>query len=294
MNIIFRQYQKQAVDRIYAKAQEFLKKVKEENSEDWKIIFRSPTGSGKTLMMSKIVEKIAFKHDESVSFVWLSKGQLANQSKQSFEKYLGMDCTRDDMQKIVLNNQWFFVDVIDNSVTEYAKTRKKKAREEKINKNWNIPVYEFLPKNYTEKKVEKCIVEPFYSGIYQTENGFIDHYLEQNKDIKWWYQNGEKNEIYFGLPYVDDSGKENTFYPDFIVQYIDGRIGIFDTKQGNTVESRNTELKANALSKYIENENKKDKNLFGGIVVSDNNKKFKLNENVKHNYTYLSDEWLIL
>lgn len=221
-----------------------------------------------------------------------SKSKIKASLYQTFEKYLGMKETRDEMQKIVLHNQWFFIDVIDSSITKYAKTRKKKAREEKINENWNVPVYEFLPKNHTEKKMKKCIVNPFYAGVFKTENGFIDNYLEIDENIEWWYQSGEKNEIYFGILYVDDNGKKNTFYPDFIVQYIDGRIGIFDTKKGNTATSRDTELKANALSKYIEAESK---NLFGGIVVPDDkNKNFKLNENTKNKYSYPDDDWVSL
>lgn len=224
-----------------------------------------------------------------------SKSKIKASIYQTFEKLLGIEETRDQMKKIVLHNQWFFVDVIDNSVAKYAKTRKKKAREEKINENWNIPIYEFLPKNNTEKKVNKSIVKPFYAGNFQTENGFIENYLEKDSKIDWWYQNGEKNEIYFGILYLDDTGKKNTFYPDFIIQYLDGRIGIFDTKKGSTAESRDTELKANALSKYIELENKKGKQLFGGIVVpDDNNTNFKLNENKKHNYSYPNGDWISL
>lgn len=93
-----------------------------------------------------------------------------------------------------------------------------------------------------------------------------------------------------GTPF---SGKKNNFYPDFIVKYKDGRVGIFDTKKGSTTDSEDTKLKANSLSKYIESENKKDKKLFGGIVVPDDkNKNFKLNENKKRNYSYSGGDWV--
>ena len=221
-----------------------------------------------------------------------SKGKIKIALYQALEKYLGLECSKEDMQKIVLNNQWFFIDVIDASVSKYAKTRIKKVRVEKINNSWNVPLQEFSPKNYTEKEVSKSIMKPFYAGPFKTENGFIDNYLEMKKNITWWYQNGEKNEIYFGIPYTDDSGKKNTFYPDFIVQYSDGRIGIFDTKKGSTADSYDTKLKADALSKYIKSENKKGKKLFGGIVVPDDkNKAFKLNENLKSAYTYPDGDW---
>jgi len=224
-----------------------------------------------------------------------SKGKIKIALYQALEKYLGMTSSKEDLQRIILNNTWFFIDLIDASVEKYAKIRIKKDRIEKINENWNVPLQEFLPKNYTEKEVSRCIINPFYTGIFQTENGFIDHYLETHSKIKWWYQNGEKNEVYFAIPYTENSGKKSSFYPDFIVQYKDGRIGIFDTKKGDTATKEDTVLKANALSKYIESEKKNGKNLFGGIVVPDqNNKNFKLNENMKHNYSYPEGNWVSL
>jgi type III restriction enzyme len=224
-----------------------------------------------------------------------SKGKLKIALYQVLEKYLGMACSKEEMQKVILNNKWFFTDLIDSSVEKYAKTRLKKDRVEKIDEKWNVPEKEFLPKNYTEKKVSKCAVFPFFTGPFKTENGFIDHYLETSDKIEWWYQNGDKNEVYFGIPYTDDKSKKNTFYPDFIVKYTDGRIGIFDTKKGSTADSKDTELKANALSKYIVSENKKGKKLFGGIVVpDDNNENFKLNENLKNKYSYPDGDWVSL
>jgi len=58
-----------------------------------------------------------------------------------------------------------------------------------------------------------------------------------------------------------------TFYPDFIVCYKDGKVGIFDTKEGQTASSNSTKLKAEALQRYIKED--KTKKLFGGIVKPD-------------------------
>ena len=79
------------------------------------------------------------------------------------------------------------------------------------------------------------------------------------------------------------------------MKYTDDRIGIFDTKKGSIVKIRDTELKAHALSKYIASENKKGKNLFGGIIVPDkNNENFKLNENIRNKYSYFDGDWVSL
>ena len=69
---------------------------------------------------------------------------------------------------------------------------------------------------------------------------------------------------YFAVPY-DDNGTPRTFYPDFIIKFKGGKIGLFDTKSGLTAEV--AKPKANALQKYIKEENSKGKKLFGGIII---------------------------
>ncbi|HHT9105413.1 MAG TPA: hypothetical protein ACFYD7_06025 [Candidatus Wujingus californicus] len=56
-----------------------------------------------------------------------------------------------------------------------------------------------------------------------------------------------------------------SFYVDFVVKLKNGRIGLFDTKSGITAEVAG--LKSDGSQKYIKEENKKGKNLFGGIFV---------------------------
>jgi len=95
----------------------------------------------------------------------------------------------------------------------------------------------------------------------------------------------------FGIKY----GNFSTFLPDFFVMFQDGRLGIFDTKASGDREMDN-KLKAEALQKYIDEENKKGKNLFGGLVIKEgehfriNSKKeyFSFNEKPK-DWDYLKD-----
>jgi hypothetical protein len=78
---------------------------------------------------------------------------------------------------------------------------------------------------------------------------------------------------YFGIRYEYKS-EVYTFYPDYIVEFSDGKIGIFETKdQEDRDEDTYTKVKNEALQKYIEKENKKCKSqkLLGGIVFLKNN-----------------------
>lgn len=81
----------------------------------------------------------------------------------------------------------------------------------------------------------------------------------------------------FGIKYNGGS----TFQPDFLVIFKDGRLGIFDTKASGDREDAN-KLKAEALQKYIIEENKKkNKNLFGGLVIK-NGDHFMLNSDSEY------------
>ena len=88
---------------------------------------------------------------------------------------------------------------------------------------------------------------------------------------------------YFAIKYYelgeDAKSYGKAFYPDYIVKFMDGRIGIFDTKSGWTAED--AAPKANTLQKYISEH--KDLNLIGGIInVVDN--RFYLNRNSDYEF----------
>ena len=84
---------------------------------------------------------------------------------------------------------------------------------------------------------------------------------------------------------------DKSFYVDFIVKLKDDRIGLFDTKSGITAEV--AESKSDGLQKYIKEENKKGKNLFGGIVVPDK-KSFWVYDKMPYQYDKNLTGWGIL
>ena len=73
-------------------------------------------------------------------------------------------------------------------------------------------------------------------------------------------------EVNFGIKY----GDKNTFQPDFIINFKNGFIGIFDTKASGEREEDN-KVKGEALQKYILTENVKGKKLIGGLVIKEGN-----------------------
>ena len=107
--------------------------------------------------------------------------------------------------------------------------------------------------------------------------------LDKSKKVKWWFKNGENEIKYFAVLYKDENGFERGFYVDFIVQFTDGTIGLFDTKSGMTAKDAGP--RAEGLQRYIKEQNKKGKKLWGGIVIyvngtwRYNNEKYNYNPN---------------
>lgn len=70
-----------------------------------------------------------------------------------------------------------------------------------------------------------------------------------------------------------------TFYPDYLVQLNDGRLGILEIKQlGDRDGSGKTKAKAEALQKHLADQ-KNDK-VFGGVVIEKNGDWLINSENV--------------
>lgn len=79
-----KQYQENAVDNLVKKYNQ-----QKDGTRDNFIIFKSPTGSGKTIMMAEFLKRIiSNNNDENTVFVWVAPRDLHNQSKAKIEKYL--------------------------------------------------------------------------------------------------------------------------------------------------------------------------------------------------------------
>ena len=190
--------------------------------------------------------------------------------------------------------------VIGDALLEYRPIReqevnKKAARAKRI-EHIEIPrEMLYFTDQYEALPVKKSAMEPFwiektYAGR-KNEEDFVK-FLEstKNKNIMWWYKNGDSGSEYFSISYHNpDENKEKLFYPDWIVQTKD-KIYILDTKGGITAESKDTKYKAEALQLWL----KGKKGLEGGIVVQDGPNGWKLNSNSKYTYDSSKKGWEVL
>lgn len=141
------------------------------------------------------------------------------------------------------------------------------------------------------------ITQPFklrenYNGR-DNEIKFIA-FLEQQECVEWWLKQADEGKDFYALRYFNTTEqKERLFYPDWIIKFKDGRIGIFDTKAGQTAS--NPEGRAEALAKKLRELNSlAGQDLFvGGLAVIEN---FQWFYNDSLNYQYknngnLSEGW---
>ena len=190
-----------------------------------------------------------------------------------FKKYLNVKIYGSGVvyiQNVCLNNFEEVSKLIDKTINTYKpikeSEKKEKIKENEIwDENWEIPSNRnYNPNTYQPYNFKLSLYQPCYLNLdSEIEKEFIEKIDNKDSEIEWWWQNGNEHmALNFGIKYGEDS----TFQPDFIVMYKDGRIGIFDTKTVGDREDEN-KIKNEALQKYIEEENKKGKNLFGGLVI---------------------------
>lgn len=163
----------------------------------------------------------------------------------------------------------------------------------KNEEQWNVPKIINYTLSFAKKDYKKSVIQPYYSKIrslqgsilgesYEdsaVEESFIEH-LENLKEVEWWFKNGRSDATYFAIPYSENE-IEGAFYVDFIIQMKDGRVGLFDTKGGLTAQTAGP--KAEGLTKYISEQNKKGKKLFGGIIIREKNS-WRYNDGKKYFY----------
>jgi type III restriction enzyme len=139
--------------------------------------------------------------------------------------------------------------------------------------------FEEFYNQHTDEKLDYklCIYDSCYlSKSRSTPEKEFEKYIEtKSEKIKWWFKNGESKIDFLGIKY-EENDLPKTFYPDYIIKLKSGKIFIGDTKAGSTATEATS--RAEALQEYIKAENNKGKNLVGGIIIQDQTKKWRVNQ----------------
>lgn len=98
----------------------------------------------------------------------------------------------------------------------------------------------------------------------------FERHCENSANVQWFYKNGDKGIEYFSIVYTDNFGKQKSFYPDYIVGTVDGKVWVIETKGGFTKSGDSEDIDKYTAKKFGVLKNYLDKyNLCGGIVRQD-------------------------
>ena len=144
-----------------------------------------------------------------------------------------------------------------------------KQNEEKEASIFTIKEFYSFTDDYEILPAQLNVLKDFY--IRKTYDGKINeidfiNYIDSKKNkIEWWFKQ-EIGQDYFAIKYFNTTDQRPAlFYPDWIIKFKDGKIGIFDTKSGRT--ATDTEGRATALAEKIKELGKK---YIGGIAIKEN------------------------
>jgi len=205
-----------------------------------------------------------------------SIGRLKEAIYYFFDQTLDMkyEDVQEEIVEMVLSEENIdhFRNVIDQAKTKYLDHVSKREKELDYDDSWDVPESISYSSAYTEIEHKlKSIMQPFFLNETSViERAFID-FLEKQGRIHWWFKNGDRDSVFLAVPY-QENGDKKPFYVDFIVQMKDGSTGLFDTKSGLTRQVAGPKI--DGLNAFIKEQNKKGKNLFGGIVTNTDPRKF--------------------
>ncbi|MBP9852465.1 DEAD/DEAH box helicase family protein [Candidatus Saccharibacteria bacterium] len=192
--------------------------------------------------------------------------------------YIGYDQSKwHEVQRIIAcshKNQTVFDEVMKTAKLKYEKIKPAEIASKKTttHSTFSLPETDMFGDNYELMEAKKYPYTQCYLRKDRSEpEQYLERLLEDSSKVEWWYKNGEAQQQYFALSYqtVDEETKLTklaNFYPDYIVRYTDGSIGVYDTKAGRTVTEQATHDKSDALQAYIAAENGSGANLSGGIL----------------------------
>ena len=169
----------------------------------------------------------------------------------------------------------------------------------KVEKEFTFPlsiIFTYNDKARVQKVYTKNVYNGYLSSADPRSHGEkeFEKFCENNSNIEWWYKNGDKGEEYLSILYLDNSGAQKLFYPDYII-CVRGKIWIIETKGGfsRTGESQNIDIfvekKFNILKSYL-----KQHNLSGGIVRFDVESNELLIATETYNDDHHSNSWKLL
>ena len=183
--------------------------------------------------------------------------------------------------------------VFTNAVSAFS-VHKELEVKSRVEGGEQFPVFEVPKEIYINEYVEEVVVmkknimNPCYLMKDRSNvEKIFEKIIDSNESVQWWFKNGVNKVEYLGVKYFFPANRIKSFYPDYIVQYKDGTLGIFETKSKGDDENlggfnEKTKRKAEALFSWKKELTSKGVKVRAGIVLVVSDKSIYINE--KQNY----------
>jgi type III restriction enzyme len=214
-----------------------------------------------------------------------------------FRNYLGIFGRKDVswLQKMILDqtNLPHFEILFTNAVSAFS-VHKELEVKNRVEGGEQFPVFEVPKEIYVNEYVEEVVVmkKNIMNPCYLVKDRsnvekIFEKIIDSNESVQWWFKNGVNKVEYLGVKYFFPANRIKSFYPDYIVQYKDGTLGIFETKSKGDDENlggfnEKTKRKAEALFNWKKGLTSKGIKVRAGIVLVVSDKSIYINE--KQNY----------
>ena len=173
--------------------------------------------------------------------------------------------------------------IFSNAVNAFA-IHKELEVKNRVEGGEQFPIFEVPKEIYINEFVEEIIshkrnvMHPCYLMKNRSNvEKIFEKIIDADTNVKWWFKNGVNKVEYFGVKYFFPANRIKSFYPDYVVQYLDGTIGVFETKSKGDDENlggfnQKTKRKAEALYVWKKELAARGIKVRAGIVlvVSDN------------------------
>lgn len=148
------------------------------------------------------------------------------------------------IRQMVLLNQWEIKQVLQTTRHEMDKKQPATSRQD-----W----FSFEEERYTSTKetinYHKCAYQEHFVSKWKTEQRF-EAFLETLDQVKWWIKNVDSGHgVSLVYEYEEDL---HEFYPDYVVGFNDGQVGLYEVKDFNDKEKTTvTAVKIVKLKEYM-------------------------------------------
>ena len=170
----------------------------------------------------------------------------------------------------VINNEdklkYDFLEAVSQESRQVA--LKTESIKELVFKIPEMDVIKYDPNMKDTRIYEKNVYKDYPNSTKKSRcERMFEKYCNDSNKVKWFYKNGEHSIDYFSIIYVDAVGKKWSFYPDYILQDINGNTWIVETKGGENAEGESKNIDIKVENKFLVLKNYAEKyNLKWGFV----------------------------